>query len=211
MKKHQLVVILDFGSQYTQLIARRIREHAVYCEIHPYTIATDPELRQLRALDPIAIVLSGGPSSVYEEGAPTLPAGIFELGLPMLGICYGAQLTARLLGGDVRPADRREYGRAGVRVLKPDGMFKSITAGDELLVWASHGDHVEAIPPGFVHTAESDNCKFSGFGIATAAKNIQCVQFHPEVVHTPRGVEMLASFLFAICGCRADWSMASFV
>ncbi len=207
--KHQLVVILDFGSQYTQLIARRIREQSVYCEIHPYTIASDPELQKLRALEPIAIVLSGGPSSVYDDGAPTIPKSIYELGVPLLGICYGAQITARLLGGDVRPADRREYGRAEVRVLKNEGVFKSTVASDQLAVWASHGDHVEAIPPGFVHTAESDNCKFSGF--ANHAKKIHCVQFHPEVVHTPRGAELLGNFLFGVVGAKGDWSMASFV
>src|SRR5580698_9917571 len=140
---HQLVVVLDFGSQYTQLIARRIREQSVYCEIHPYTLANDPA--KLRALNPIGIVLSGGPSSVYEDGAPHVPAGIFELGIPMLGICYGAQLTALSLG-----------------------------VGDELAVWASHGDHVDAIPPGFTHTAESDNCSYSGF--ANEARKIHCVQ-----------------------------------
>src|SRR5215210_7199437 len=128
--KHQLVVILDFGSQYTQLIARRIREQAVYCEIHPYTIASDPELTRLRALNPIGIVLSGGPSSVYDEGAPTIQKTLFELGVPVLGICYGAQLAAKLLGGDVRPAERREYGRAAVRVLQSTGVFKSVTAND---------------------------------------------------------------------------------
>ncbi len=210
--KHQLVVILDFGSQYTQLIARRIREQAVYCEIHPYTIALDPELTKLRALEPIAIVLSGGPSSVYDEGAPTIDKGVFELGVPVLGICYGAQLTARLLGGDVRPAERREYGRASVKVLKGEGVFKSVSANEELSVWASHGDHVEAIPPGFVHTASSANCKFSGFETPmSATKKIHCVQFHPEVVHTARGAELLGNFLFGIVGAKGDWSMASFV
>ena len=207
--KHQLVVILDFGSQYTQLIARRIREQAVYCEIHPYTIALDPELTKLRALSPMAVVLSGGPSSVYDEGAPTIDPGLFELGVPVLGICYGAQLTAKLLGGDVRPAERREYGRAGVRVLKGEGVFKSVSANEELSVWASHGDHVEAIPPGFLHTASSENCKFSGF--ANPQKKIHCVQFHPEVVHTARGAELLGNFLFGIVGAKGDWSMASFV
>jgi len=208
---HQLILVLDFGSQYTQLIARRIREQAVYCEIHPYTIANDPELRQIRAMQPTGIVLSGGPASVYGEGAPTMTPALYELGIPILGICYGAQLTARLLGGDVRPADRREYGRATVRVLPgaQDGVFKGFPAGEELSVWASHGDHVEAIPAGFVHTAASANCNFSGF--ANAAKNIHCVQFHPEVVHTPRGAEILGNFLFGICGCKGDWSMASFV
>jgi GMP synthase (glutamine-hydrolysing) len=206
---HQLVIVLDFGSQYTQLIARRIREQAVYCEIHPYTIATDPELSQLRAMNPVGIVLSGGPSSVYDEGAPTITARLYELGVPVLGICYGAQLTAKLLGGVVRPADRREYGRAQVRVKRADGVFKTCAAGDELAVWASHGDHVDAIPAGFEHTAESDNCPFSGF--VNAAKKIHCVQFHPEVVHTPRGTELLGNWLFGVCGLAGDWSMASFV
>ncbi len=206
---HQVIVVLDFGSQYTQLIARRIREQAVYCEIHPYTIATDPELRQLRALNPVGIVLSGGPSSVYDDGAPTIVPAVYELGVPVLGICYGAQLTAKLLGGDVRPADRREYGRASVRVKRADGLFKSVPAGEELVVWASHGDHVEGLPPGFVHTAESANCTMSGF--ASSERRIHCVQFHPEVVHTPRGAELLGNFLFGVCEARGDWSMASFV
>ncbi len=205
---HQLVLVLDFGSQYTQLIARRIREQSVYCEIHPYTVAQS--LDKIRALNPIAIVLSGGPSSVYEEGAPTIPAGIYELGIPILGICYGAQLTALLLGGKVRPADKREYGRAQVRVKQGnEGVFRSVPAGEELSVWASHGDHVDALPAGFTHTAESDNCAMSGF--AHAQRRIHCVQFHPEVVHTPRGAELLGNFLFGICNAAADWSMASFV
>jgi GMP synthase (glutamine-hydrolysing) len=205
---HQLVLILDFGSQYTQLIARRIREQSVYCEIHPYTLANDPA--KIRALAPVGIVLSGGPSSVYDEDAPRMPAGIYELGIPILGICYGAQLTAFLLGGKVRAADRREYGRATVRVKQGgEGVFRTVPAGEELSVWASHGDHVDAIPPGFVHTAESENCLFSGF--VHAQRKIHCVQFHPEVVHTPRGAELLGNFLFGICGAAGDWSMASFV
>jgi GMP synthase (glutamine-hydrolysing) len=206
---HQLILVLDFGSQYTQLIARRVREQAVYCEIHPYTIALDPELKQIRAMKPTGIILSGGPSSVYEEGAPTIQPALYELGLPILGICYGAQLTAKLLGGDVRPAEKREYGRATVRVTKSERVFKTAPEGDELSVWASHGDHVEGLPPGFAHTAESDNCKYSGF--SNAAKKIDCVQFHPEVVHTPRGAELLGNWLFGICSAAGDWSMASFV
>jgi len=205
---HQLVLVLDFGSQYTQLIARRIREQSVYCEIHPYTLAQN--LEKIRALKPIGIVLSGGPSSVYDEGAPTIPAGVYELGVPVLGICYGAQLTAHLLGGKVRPADKREYGRAQVRVkVGNEGVFRTVAAGEELAVWASHGDHVDALPSGFVHTAESDNCAMSGF--AHAQRRIHCVQFHPEVVHTPRGAELLGNFLFGICNAAGDWSMASFV
>ncbi len=205
---HQLVLVLDFGSQFTQLIARRVREQAVYCEIHPYTLT----IEKIGAMKPAAIILSGGPSSVYEEGAPTISPELYALGVPILGICYGAQLTARLLGGDVRPADKREYGRAVVRVRGEGadvGAFRGLAGGEELTVWASHGDHVEGLPPGFVHTAESDNCPFAGF--AHVAKKIHCVQFHPEVVHTPRGAELLASFLFGVAGLAGDWSMASFV
>jgi GMP synthase (glutamine-hydrolysing) len=205
---HQLVLVLDFGSQYTQLIARRVREQSVYCEIHPYTLARD--LDRVRALAPIGIILSGGPSSVYDDGAPTIPAALYELGIPVLGICYGAQLTALLLGGKVRPADKREYGRASVRVKHGhEGVFRTVAAGEELSVWASHGDHVDALPDGFAHTAESDNCTMSGF--ANASRRIHCVQFHPEVVHTPRGAELLGNFLFGICNAAGDWSMASFV
>ncbi len=205
---HQLVLVLDFGSQYTQLIARRIREQSVYCEIHPYTLADDPA--KIRALAPLCIVLSGGPNSVYDEGAPTIPAGVFDLGIPILGICYGAQLTSLLLGGKVRPADKREYGRAVVRVKQGgEGVFRTVKAGEELNVWASHGDHVDAIPPGFIHTAESDNCLYSGF--VHPQRKIHCVQFHPEVVHTPRGAELLGNFLFGVCNAAGDWSMASFV
>ncbi|MBZ0236328.1 MAG: glutamine-hydrolyzing GMP synthase [Deltaproteobacteria bacterium] len=205
---HQLVLVLDFGSQFTQLIARRVREQAVYCEIHPYTLT----IEKIGAMKPAAIILSGGPSSVYEEGAPTISPELYALGVPILGICYGAQLTARLLGGDVRPADKREYGRAVVRVREEGaglGAFRGLPGGEELTVWASHGDHVEGLPPGFVHTAESDNCPFAGF--AHVDRKIHCVQFHPEVVHTPRGAELLASFLFGVAGLAGDWSMASFV
>src|ERR1041385_6337878 len=121
---HQLILVLDFGSQFTQLIARRIREQSVYCEIHPFTLANEPA--KLRAMQPTGIVLSGGPSSVYDEGPPTIPPAIYDLGIPILGICYGAQLTAKLLGGVVRPADRREYGRAAVRVKRPAHVFKKL-------------------------------------------------------------------------------------
>jgi GMP synthase (glutamine-hydrolysing) len=208
---HQLIVVLDFGSQYTQLIARRIREQSVYCEIHPFTLAAQPEkLAALRDRGLIGVVLSGGPASVYEPGAPTIPTAVFDLGIPILGICYGAQLTARLLGGVVRAAEKREYGRATVRVtVGNSGVFRAMPTGEELAVWASHGDHVDAIPPGFDHTASSENCLFSGF--AHSARKIHCVQFHPEVVHTPRGAELLGNFVFGVCGATGDWSMASFV
>jgi len=210
--KHQLVLVLDFGSQFTQLIARRIREQSVYCEIHPYTLGHDAA--KIRALSPTAIILSGGPSSVYDQGAPLVPAGFFELatslGIPVLAICYGAQLVAHVLGGKVRPADRREYGRASVKIKHGgEGVFRTVAADDELAVWASHGDHVDALPPGFVHVAESENCPMSAF--VNAARKIHCLQFHPEVVHTPRGSELLGNFLFGVCGAKGDWSMASFV
>ena len=203
---HQLVVILDFGSQYTQLIARRIREHAVYCEVHPHHVT----LARLRELAPAAIVLSGGPQSCYAPGAPQVDAGVFELGVPVLGICYGAQLTARYLGGDVKPSAKREYGRATVRIKHGGtGALRTVATGEELAVWMSHGDSVDALPPGFVHQAESDNCPFAAF--AHVERKIHCVQFHPEVVHTPRGTEILAGFLFGVAGLAGDWSMASFV
>jgi GMP synthase (glutamine-hydrolysing) len=206
---HQRILVLDFGSQYTQLIARRIREQAVYCEIHPYTLATDPELTALRAMKPAGIVLSGGPSSVYDEGAPTIDPTLYELGIPVLGICYGAQLTAKLLGGDVRAATKREYGRAEIRVREGNaGVFRTVAAKEQLGVWMSHGDHVEAIPAGFTHTAESANCPFAAF--AHEHKRIHCIQFHAEVVHTPRGAELLGNWLFGVVGAAGDWSMASF-
>jgi GMP synthase (glutamine-hydrolysing) len=205
MRQHETILILDFGSQYTQLIARRIREQAVYSEIHPFSLPLD----KIRAMKPAGIVLSGGPMSCYEPGAPTVSPEIYALGVPVLGICYGAQLTAKLLGGKVVGAERREYGRAAVRVKQAASVFQGIAAGEELAVWMSHGDHVEALPPGFAHTAESDNCPFAGF--ADAARGIHCVQFHPEVAHTPRGAEILGNFLFRVCKCKGDWSMASFV
>ncbi len=203
---HQLVLVLDFGSQVTQLIARRVREQAVYCEIQPYHLTLDA----IRALAPAAIILSGGPASVYAADAPTIDPALFDLGVPVLGICYGAQLIARLLGGQVTPADKREFGRAALTVEQGGaGVFRAMAAGDELTVWMSHGDHVEALPPGFVQTGTSANCPFAAF--ADAARRIHAVQFHPEVVHTARGAELLAGFLFGVCGLRGDWSMASFV
>ena len=201
---HQTILILDFGSQYTQLIARRIREQAVYCEVHPYSLGLD----KIRAMAPAGIVLSGGPMSVYEDGAPLISPEVFALGLPVLGICYGAQLTAHLLGGKVLSSARREYGRAQVAVIAGVGALASVAPGDSLAVWMSHGDSVEALPPGFTHTASSDNCTYAGF--ADVARRIHCVQFHPEVVHTPRGAELLGNFLFKVCGVAGDWSMASF-
>ena len=201
----ETVLILDFGSQYTQLIARRIREHGVYSEIHPFNIPLD----RIRALAPIGIVLSGGPSSCYEPGAPTISPEIYQLGVPVLGICYGAQLTARLLGGTVEKADKHEYGRAHLKVRAAEGLFRGFRPGEEISVWMSHGDRVTALPPGFELIGESGNSPAAAF--ASAERRVVCVQFHPEVAHTPRGNEILANFLFAHCGAAATWSMASFV
>jgi GMP synthase (glutamine-hydrolysing) len=201
----QLVLILDFGSQYTQLIARRVRELNVYSEIHPFNLS----LEEIRRKNPIGIVLSGGPSSVYDEGAPTITPEIFDLGVPVLGVCYGAQLVARLLGGRVAAADHREYGRAHVKVTQNAGIFEKFPLGEDLAVWMSHGDRVEALPPGFQLIGETPNSPAAAF--ADAARKIWCVQFHPEVAHTPRGTDLLSSFVYMLCGATGDWSMASFV
>ena len=207
MSSRELVLILDFGSQYTQLIARRIRELKVYCEIHPFDIS----IEKIRMMSPRAIVLSGGPSSVYEAGAPTVHKALFELGLPTLGICYGIQLMAKLLGGNVQPADKREYGRAHVRINEKGArspLFHGFTAGEDLAVWMSHGDRVESLPQGFTLIGESDNAP--NCVTADDDRRMYGVQFHPEVAHTPRGGEILSNFLFRVCQLSPTWTMASF-
>jgi len=206
--KRQLILILDFGSQYTQLIARRVREQKVYCEIHPFNLG----LERIRALEPAGIILSGGPSSAYDPAAPRVEPAfyelILELGVPTLGICYGVQLTALVLGGKVARAERREYGRATLRVKEPGELFHGFAAGEEIPVWMSHGDRVEALPDGFTVVGESANCPAAA--VVAPARKFWGVQFHPEVVHTPRGGEILANFLFRICRCQPGWTMASF-
>ena len=202
-----LVLILDFGSQYTQLIARRIRELGVYSEIHSFDIG----LAKMKQLRPSAIVLSGGPSSCYEPDAPTVDVGLYALGLPILGICYGVQLTVKLLGGHVAAADLREYGRAHVRVNEAGGksaLFADMPVGESLSVWMSHGDRVEKLPEGFTLIGETDNAPAAA--IADEKRKIWGVQFHPEVVHTPRGGELISNFLFKIAGLEPSWNMASF-
>jgi GMP synthase (glutamine-hydrolysing) len=204
--QRDLVLILDFGSQYTQLIARRIRELKVYSEIHPPL-----SLERIRALGPRAIVLSGGPSSCYEPDAPTVDPGVFELGVPILGICYGVHLMAKLLGGQVVAANAREYGRAHVRVTQAGArspLFHGIPVGEDLAVWMSHGDRVEKLPGGFELIGETPNAPATA--IADEQRRIYGVQFHPEVAHTPRGGELLANFLFRVCGLEPSWTMASF-
>jgi GMP synthase (glutamine-hydrolysing) len=198
-----MILVLDFGSQVTQLIARRVREAKVYCEIHPYTTS----LEKIRALAPKGIILSGGPNSVYEKGAPHVDKGLFDIGIPILGICYGMQLTAHLLGGKVRNAAGREFGHAGLDVLQPQPIFAGLKKG--LQVWMSHGDHVEGLPKGFVRTAKSHNCPNAA--MADPKRRIYGIQFHPEVSHTPQGRAILANFVLKVCGCKATWTMDNFL
>jgi GMP synthase (glutamine-hydrolysing) len=199
------VLILDFGSQYTQLIARRIREQRVYCEIQP----GDYSLPRIRAAEPRAIILSGGPASVFAKGAPTVNPGLFDLGIPVLGICYGMQLIGHLLGGKVERAEEREYGPARLAVIKPEGLLHGFQVGAHVDVWMSHGDRVQSLPPGFETIARTSNSPYAA--VADLERKIFGVQFHPEVAHTPRGVEMLRAFLFEVAGCEASWTPGSFI
>ena len=197
------VLILDFGSQYTQLIARRVREARVFSEIVPHDISAD-EIRR-RALR--GLILSGGPASVYQEGAPRPDPRLFELGLPILGICYGLHAAALMVGGEVSRADRREYGPAEIDVDVPGELLAGLPA--RLSVWMSHGDRVTRVPPGFIILASSANAPVAVMG--HPGRRIYGVQFHPEVAHTPQGGAILANFLFRICGCRGDWTPALFI
>ncbi len=199
------VAVVDFGSQYTQLIARRIREAGVYSEIFPPSVPVE------RLLDYQAVVLSGGPASVYDEGSPLPPVRLFESGLPVLGICYGMQAMAYLLGGEVVPSDHREYGRAEVRLEAPDVLLEGVLpdAGPgALAVWMSHGDSVLAPPRGFRRLGGTGSCPVAA--MADAARRLYAVQFHPEVAHTPQGRRIIENFLFRIAGLTPGWSMASF-
>ena len=205
MAHKQIVLILDFGSQYTQLIARRVREQKVYSEIHPFNLALD----KIRAMRPTAIILSGGPSSVYDKDAPRVSAELFTLGVPILGICYGVQLSSLLLGGQVEPAQNREYGRASVKLETASELFAGFKVGEEFAVWMSHGDRVAALPAEFHGIGVSDNCPYAA--VESLSRKFWGVQFHPEVAHTPRGNEILSNFLFRICRCEPSWTMANFV
>ena len=202
---HEKILILDFGSQYTQLIARRVRELGVYCEIH----RPDLPLADIKAFDPRGIILSGGPMSVEQEGSPRCVPEVFTMGLPVLGICYGLQLMAKMLGGRVDKSAHREYGAADVEIVSARGPFAGFEAGASVKVWMSHGDRVEALPPGFVAIAKTPSAPFAA--AAHESKPIYGVQFHPEVVHTPRGKELLRAFLFTDCKVKGDWTMKSFI
>jgi len=202
----QKILILDFGSQTTQLIARRVREAGVYCEIHPFSLPFD----RIRAMAPRGVILSGGPASVYDPDAPTLPPGFFTLGIPVLGICYGMQLITQILGGRVERSHHREYGPARLEILEPDDMFRGL-AGHPVrhLVWMSHGDRIEILPDGFIALARSETCPVAA--MRHREHPIFGVQFHPEVVHSEIGKDVIANFLFQVCGCEPIWNMRSFV
>ena len=201
------ILILDYGSQFTQLIARRIREASVYCEIHPASKGSD--LAFIREFDPKGIILSGGPSSVFDPDAPTADPALLDLGFPVLGICYGMQLVARLAGGKVVPSNEREYGRAEIAIRENKGLFGGFEPRATAIVWASHGDRVEEPPPHFRVTATSANAPVAA--MQHDSKPIYAVLFHPEVAHTPRGGEILHNFLFDICGCTPDWTPGHFI
>jgi len=200
-----MILILDFGGQYTQLIARRIREAHVYCEIHPFSLP----LERIRAMQPEGLVLSGGPSSVYDREAPISDAKLLDLDVPVLGICYGMQLMVQQKGGRVGRADRREYGPAELVIDTPGGFFEGFEPGKRTPVWMSHGDRIEELPAGWRATAHSDNSPV-GACVDASGRRVG-IQFHPEVMHTPRGRQMLENFLFQICHARADWTMENFI
>ena len=199
------ILILDFGSQVTQLIARRVRESGVYCEIVPY-FKGEEALREIR---PKGVILSGGPSSATESDAPRAPECLFDLGIPVLGICYGQQAMCEQLGGRVEASDHQEFGRAFVDVNDDCALFQGLwQAGEKYQVWMSHGDQVMEIPPGFRLVGTSDDCPFAA--IADDARGFYGVQFHPEVMHTPDGTALLRNFTHKVAGCRGDWNMATF-
>ena len=200
---NELILVLDFGGQYNQLIARRVRDENVYCEVLPF----DASIERIKALNPKGIIFTGGPASVYAEDAPVCDKGIFNLGVPILGICYGAQLMSHLLGGKVSKAPLREYGKAEVDFNLNSKLFKGID--EKSVCWMSHTDYVEVPPEGFEIVGKTPSCPVAA--ISHNDKKLYGVQFHPEVVHTQKGKEMLHNFLFEICECKGDWIMSSFV
>jgi GMP synthase (glutamine-hydrolysing) len=203
MQRDEVIPILDFGAQYAQLIARRVREKGVFSELVRPTIPA----AELKKLNPKGIILSGGPSSVYEPGAPKCDHAIFDLGVPILGICYGMQLGSQILGGQVKPAAAREFGRAKLTVTQDDPLVHGLP--DEMTVWMSHGDQVHELPPEFVALATTPTCPFAAAKHKT--RPFYGVQFHPEVTHTPRGEQIFQNFLYEICKCSGLWTMGNFI
>jgi GMP synthase (glutamine-hydrolysing) len=206
---HQTIVVLDFGSQFTQLIARRLRELSIYTEILPF----DTPVAKISARSPVGVILSGGPKSVREDGAPRCDPAVFDLSVPVLGICYGMQLMTDALGGEVAPAPHREFGLATIRIEPDAPLLASVGSGaggaGELRVWASHGDFVKSAPAGFAVTATSSNAPVAA--MAAPDRHMYALLFHPEVAHTDHGTEILRGFAYDVCGCIGDWTMASFV
>ncbi len=200
--QHQKVLILDFGGQYNQLIARRVRELNVFCDLVPSEIS----IEKIKEYNPIGIIFTGGPNSVYAEGSPQIDREIFSLGIPVLGICYGCQLTAYLLGGTVERADTSEYGKAEVEY---SGSLLTADMPEKAVCWMSHTDRITSLPAGFKKIAQSENCPFAAFG--DEERKIYGVQFHPEVNHTQYGTKLLRNFLYKICGAVGDWTMSNFV
>ncbi|WP_447598741.1 glutamine-hydrolyzing GMP synthase [Nitrospira sp. Nam80] len=204
---HDRILVLDFGSQYTQLIARRIREAQVYSQILPCTVP----LATILAYRPAGIVLSGGPSSVYEKKAPMVPRALFDQGIPILGICYGMQLITHLAGGDVGKAAHREFGRAELHIDDQSDLFRGVGGSGATVVWMSHGDRIERMPPGFRSIAHTGNSPVAAMKRDDAKQRVYCLQFHPEVAHTAEGSTILRNFVYDICGCRPTWTMRSYV
>ena len=197
------ILILDFGGQYNQLIARRVRECNVYCEVHPYTM----KIEEIKAMEPKGIILTGGPNSVYDMASPHGDPELFELGIPVLGICYGAQLMAWTLGGKVATAPVSEYGKTEVTVSDKEGLLKNVS--DKTIAWMSHTDYIEAMPEGFKATAHTPVCPVAA--MENSSKKLYAFQFHPEVTHSQEGMKMLAAFVYGPCGCKGEWKMDSFV
>ena len=200
-----MILVLDFGSQYTQLIARRIRESNVYCEIHPFSVGPD----KIAELNPEGIILSGGPASVYHENAPKVNRELFDVPVPFLGICYGMGMINQAAGGEVARADHREYGPADLLIDSDADLFYGFKKNNPVRVWMSHGDKMTVVPSGWSSLAHSGNSPIAAF--ADPTRRFFGVQFHPEVAHTPRGREILNNFVFRICGCKPDWTMEHFI
>ena len=201
--KREMVIVIDFGGQYNQLVARRVRECNVYCEIYSYRT----DIAKIKEMNPKGIILTGGPNSCYEEGAPTYTKELFELGIPVLGLCYGAQLMQHILGGKVEKADVREYGKTEVYVDTKSALFSNVS--EKTTCWMSHFDYISKIAPGFEIVAHTADCPVAA--CENKEKNLYGIQFHPEVLHTVEGTKMLSNFVMNVCKCAGDWKMESFV
>lgn len=201
--KEEKVIVIDFGGQYNQLVARRVRECNVYCEIYSYKT----DIEKIKEMNPKGIILTGGPNSCYEDGAPSYTKELFELGVPVLGLCYGAQLMMHILGGNVCKAPVREYGKTEVHFDTTSKLFHDVSKSS--ICWMSHTDYIEQAAPGFTITAHTSDCPVAA--VEMASKNLYAIQFHPEVLHTAEGTKMLSNFVLGVCGCKGDWKMDSFV